>query len=325
MSSKNKKSKNIVLYFYIIIILFALCTSATYTWFSISQTPRVSNMGLSVSGMSGLELAYEWNAEEWTQILDLSEKLKDEIALKPATWVDTKQKLYTASYTTDGRIVDIDKELNDKDNTNRNDAQGYYLYTSVFARTDADVDVSLMPAGSDGANATGTYVIGTPVWNSETVTHNNGGNGAEYTIRIGIRITKYDLNGYEKANSVQFYVYEPNYDGHIDGVNNKIETPSITGKDTIIDEKQLIRQTTTSWTEAYPVERNVVVKTPGEFLTEPHLFELNSNELARIDLLIWMEGQDVDCGYHIGTEAKILANIQFNSEARDQSGLEEFR
>ena len=63
----------------------------------------------------------------------------------------------------------------------------------------------------------------------------------------------YDLNGYEKANSVQFYVYEPNYDGHVDGSTGAFETKSIDGKETLVDEEYMIRQTASRWSEYYPV------------------------------------------------------------------------
>ena len=323
----KRKSKNIILYFYILLILFTLTVTASYTWFSISRTPRVSNMGLSVAGQKGLELSFDLKAsdEEWSQVLDVRDIIEDTIALKPATWVNSEEKLYTARYGSDGRIINIDKALDDETHSNRDDVDGYYMHTTFYARTGTDVNVSLMPASSNGENVTGTYVIGTPVWNESNIVHNNGGNGAEYTIRVGIKITKLDLNGIEKANSVQFYIYEPNYDGHIDGKTVETQTPSINGDEMLIDEDRLIRQTTTSWSEAYPVEHGVVITKPGEFLTEPHLFKLNPEEYAKIDLIIWMEGQDIDCGYDIGSDAQIMVNIQLDSVAEDQSGIEEFR
>jgi len=280
-------------------------------------------MGLTVAGQSGLELATTWNAEEWFQLLDISEQVEETVALKPVTWVDSKQKFFAASYGTDGRIMGIDKEMSDEDHTNRNDVNGYYFKTSVYARTGAKVEVSLMEASTDEAGASGTYVIGTPVWNSESILHNNGGNGAEYTIRVGLRITKLDLNGNEKANSVQFYVYEPNYDGHADGEAKGIETYGING-DVLVPSVMLIRQTTSTWTEANPVQHSVVIQELGEFVSDTKLFELDPDEFARIDLYFWMEGQDVDCNYLIGQDAKLMANIQFLAEARSESGLEEF-
>jgi len=319
----KKRRKNVLLYFYLLLILFTLWVSASYTWFSISRTPRVSNMGLTVAGQSGLELATTWNAEEWFQLLDISEQVEETVALKPVTWVDSKQKFFAASYGTDGRIMGIDKEMSDEDHTNRNDVNGYYFKTSVYARTGAKVEVSLMEASTDEAGASGTYVIGTPVWNSESILHNNGGNGAEYTIRVGLRITKLDLNGNEKANSVQFYVYEPNYDGHADGEAKGIETYGING-DVLVPSVMLIRQTTSTWTEANPVQHSVVIQELGEFVSDTKLFELDPDEFARIDLYFWMEGQDVDCNYLIGQDAKLMANIQFLAEARSESGLEEF-
>ena len=323
--NEKKRHKNIIVYFYIILILFTLCVSASYTWFSISRTPRVSNLGLTVASQSGMELAFKWDSEEWFQLLDISETIEGTVALKPITWVDSQNKFYAASYGADGRIVDINFEMSDEVHTNRDDVHGYYFKTSVYARTGTDVSVSLMDAISDGMYASGTYVIGTPEWNGTEIFHNNGGNGAEYTIRVGIRVTKLDLNGNEKANSVQFYVYEPNADSHIDGSDKIVDTPSIDGKTTLVPESQMIRQTTTSWREANPVQHDVIFYEPGKFLSDTHLFDLSPDELARIDLYVWMEGQDVDCDYHIGNAAMIMTHIQLNAEADEQSGLEEFR
>ena len=314
--------------FYLVLILLTLFVSATYTWFTISRTPKVSDMYVTISSPTGLELSYSLDDEEgWTEHLNLGEKIGEVAPLKPVTWVDSEQAFYAADFGYDGRINGITNKLSDTYNANRNDVYGYYLITSFYARTGSDVSVSLSPAvtSADGIDGSGTYVIGTPMWDNESVIHNNGGNGAEYTIRVGIRITKLDEEGREKANSVQFYVYEPNYDKHIDGTLGPIETSSITGETTIVPESQLIRQTTSTWTEAYPIQKNVQIKDLGEFVGETSLFELSHDEYARIDFYFWMEGQDVDCNYMIGENAKIMANIQFLAEDKGSSGIEQFK
>ena len=59
----------------------------------------------------------------------------------------------------------------------------------------------------------------------------------------------------------------------------------------------------------------------GEFETDTKLFSLDVDELARISVYVWLEGQDVDCTNVIGHEAQILASIQFAADASGQSGL----
>ena len=314
---------------YILLILLCLLVTTSYAWFSISRTPKVSNMGISIASRNGMSLSHKWDSEDelWTQHLDLSQVMVQSAPLKPVTWVNSENAFYASEYGSDGRMTGITKKLSDTVNANQDNSEGYYIKTTFYARTDANVSVSLTPATvtSDGTGGAGTYVIGTPMWNDETVIHNNGGQGAEYTIRVGIKITKLDEFGNEKADNVQFYVYEPNYDGHVDGSGTIVETQSIDGSPTLVPEEYMIRQTTSTWTEAYPVQRDVQIKELGEFMSEPHLFELSPNEYAKIDLYFWMEGQDIDCNNSIGNNAKIMANMQFSAESKGDSGLETFR
>jgi hypothetical protein len=173
----------------------------------------------------------------------------------------------------------------------------------------------------DGTQSAGTYLIGTPVWNGQTVLHDDGGSGAENAVRIGFRITPVDEKG-EATGSSQFYIYEPNCDSHTDTEGGYIETPSIDGTATLVSEDHLITQTSSIWTEASPVQRNVTLRRMGTFTSDTELFTLEAGEMVRIDLYIWLEGQDVDCTNAIGTEAQILASVQFAADYGSQSGME---
>ena len=327
MNKKQRRRRvgNIVKCFYVLLILSLLLVSATYTWFSLSRTPKLSDLYISIGSNTGMELALDPLSEEWTQHLDMSGLLDDMAPLKPVTWVHSEGAFYAAEFGFDGRIEGITRKLSDDQNANRKDAEGYYVKTSFYARTGEAVKVSLTPAtvGADGVEGYGTYLIGTPVWNGETVIHENGGMGAEYAMRIGIRITKLDRSGNTLGEEPIFYVYEPNYDGHIDGTTEPVETKSIKGDEALVPEEQLILQTTSTWNEAYPVEKSVIIKELGDFTTAVELFELGMDEIAQIDLYIWLEGQDVDCNNQIGQAAQILANIQFGAEVGNGSGLEE--
>ncbi len=322
---QKKKLKLSMRCFHLVVVLLPLLVAASYTWFSISRTPKVSEMGMSIASNTGMELAFEPNSEEWTQHLDFRELLEEMAPLRPITWSEEQQCFFAAAFGTDGRIAGITERLTDEANTNNTGSNSYYMKNTCYARTGEPVKVSLSPAvvGGDGTQGAGTYVIGTPVWDGESVSHTNGGHGAEYAVRIGIRITKFDVATEARKGDPVFYIYEPNSDKHINGENAVIETKSIDGTETLVPTNRLLRQTTSTWEEAEPVQRDVVIRELGEFTTDTYLFDLAADELAQIDIYVWLEGQDVDCTNEIGKKSQIFVNMQFAAEASGQSGLEE--
>lgn len=329
MSKQRKKpvkAWTIVLYLYMLMILLSLFTVATYTWFSISATPRVSDMNMYINSPTGLRLALDYAApdEDWKLQLDFRDMVDVTTPLRPVTWVDDEQRFYAASYGIDGRLRDYSlwEPLNDQRHANKDNLDGYYIKASFYARTDTPVKVSLSPAVEvdEGINGSGTYVIGTPLWDDQEILHQNGGQGAETAIRIGIRITDLDETGQPTEAEPRFYIYEPNCDAHIDGSEGYVPTPGIRGTENLTDPENMILQTASTWTEAYPVQRNVVVKDLGQFQSDLLLFELDARETVLIEVYIWLEGQDTDCTNKI-QDAQIIANIQFSTEPGDQSGL----
>lgn len=320
---EKKGTPRIAVYLYIVLILLLLCTVATYTWFSLSRTPRVSDMGIYVNAPSGMELSTDPKAENWQLQLDFSEFLEEKTALRPVTWSENDQTFYAAGYGLDGRLSNVWEPLTDAKNANKDTADGYYIMGTFYARSGERTEVKLTPAVevAEGIQGAGTYVIGTPVWDSKQILHNNGGNGAELAIRIGLRIEKTDLEGQKKDEAPVFYIYEPNCDTHIDGTTGYVDTSSVDLQNTLVPEERLILQTTSHWVETNPVEKNVVIYSMGEFTTDTSLFTLNPDELAQITLYVWLEGQDVDCTNKIGHEAQVVASIQFAGDTGGHSGL----
>lgn len=327
LSKRNYKTRRrltIALSLYVLLILLSLLTVASYTWFSLSRTPRVSDMNMYINSQAGMELSADPLAEEWKLQLDFRDLVDVTTPLRPVTWSDKEQRFYAAVYGIDGRLTDIPswQPLTDERNANKDNLDGYYIKATFYVRSGVAVDVSLSPAVEvdEGINGSGTYVIGTPLWNPPQVVHNNGGLGAENAIRIGIRITPVDQTGVPTGEPSEFFIYEPNTDKHIDETTDYIATPSIDGTEHLIDEDHLIRQTASTWTEANPVQRSVVIRELGEFQQDPKLFTLNSGEMVMVDLYVWLEGQDVDCTNEING-AQILASIQFAGDAGSQSGM----
>ncbi len=287
-TAETKKQKRTLLFLlYILLALIPLFAVATYTWFSLSKTPRVSDMALYINSNTGFELSWDMSDGSWGQHLNFNDKNPDGTVLRPSTYNSAEDRFYAASFGTDGRISGISYRLSDLENT-------------------------------EGA---GTYLIGTPLWNSEQIIHNNGGNGAEDAVRVGFKLTKLDKDGNPLSEPSAFIIYEPNCNRHVDGSVDYIKTPSITGAETLVPEQNIIRQTASSWSETDPVLRSTVLYELGDFIDGTKLFSLTPDELIQIDMFIWFEGQDEDCTNKIGDGASIFANIQFAAKAEDHSGL----
>lgn len=326
MAEKDKRRrKRTFVYLWVLLALLVLLVTASYTWFSLSQTPRVNDMAIYVNADSGLELALAHDAPdgEWTSRLDFVDVIDEECPLKPVTWSEARQSLVTVRYGFDGRATDDLIPLTDERNANRRDDYGYYVEGTFYARTVRPCSVSFAEAvelneGEDGA---GTYVLGKPVWDPERVRHVDGGLGAELALRLGLRITHVDPKTGEAKGDPEFFIYEPNCDTHVNEPGGYVPTPSIDGGGTLIDESHLILQKTSSWTEADPVEHGVTVKTLGEFVENRRLFALDANDTVKIELYVWLDGQDVDCVSRID-RAYVTSNIQFHVDYTGYQGYE---
>lgn len=326
MSYRNKKIRKprVLLWIYMLLILFTLLTVASYTWFSLSRTPRVSDMNMYINSQTGLELSDDPLAEEWKLQLDFRDLVDVTTPLRPITWSDNRQRFFAASYGADGRLLPLSdwQPLSDDRHANKNNLDGYYIKATLYARSDVAMNVSLSPAVEvdEGINGSGTYVIGSPVWDAVSVVHSNGGQGAENAVRLGFRITPVNEMGRTAGPASEMIIYEPNSDVHSDHNRVYVDTPSIDGSASLVPNNRLIRQTTSYWTEAYPIQRDVIVRKLGDFMDDTELFSLEAGEMVRIDIYVWLEGQDVDCTNTI-KRAQILASIQFAGDPGMQSGM----
>ena len=226
-------------------------------------------------------------------------------------------------YGFDGRMSEL-FALSDEKNANRQGSEGYYVLGTFYVRTDTSCAVKLAEAMevNGGENGTGTFVIGKPIWDAEKIAHDDGGNDAQTAIRIGFRVTHIDRATGEPSGRSEFFIYEPSCDYHITGPYGYFPTPSIDGTESLVDEDHLILQYSSSWKEADPVQRNVTIKSLGGFKTNRQLFEITPEEKIRIDLYVWLEGQDRDCISRID-DSKILASIQFNVDYSGYHGYED--
>ena len=307
----------------LLLILLPLCTVATYTWFAISRTPKVSDMEMTINVGAGMQIAWSADApeEEWLQHLSFADAVPQDTLLTPVTWSDEQGAFYTTIYGYDGRTLALDRRLSD--DVDANNPDGGYVKFTLYGRTDTHMDVSLAPAHTDesGTALGGTYLSGKPIWNPDKIAHFDGGYGSQSAVRIGLRITKFNPADGKRGEST-FFVYEPNADVHQDGSFGYVDTPSVDGTDQLVSADRLIRQSGSHWYEQNPVVRDELRWGMGEFEGDTFLFDLTPDEMVQIDVYIWMESLDADCVNAVTQGAQLFANLQFLAESHNQSGLD---
>ena len=341
---KIKRKQYIAVSLYVMFVLLSLFVMSSYTWFSLSKTPRVNNMNVYITSASGLELSRTPNAETWYQELNFVEIasgfLLNNQVLRPVTWSDRDGCFYRATYGFDGRHAGFDQELNDGD-------VEYFIKTTYYARTGQTVDVKLKQVVSlnldpnmslssmTDIDLAGTFMMGLPGFSKneimESITSGKPRN-AEKAVRIGFRITPVNENGNALSNRGPMIIYEPNCDVHAEGtITGYVPTPSIDGTTTLVDSERLILQNATTF--GLDMEADEAQILPGEFESNPTLFKMNVGEIVRIEMYIWLEGQDVDCtnamafaldlkeGVLDTGDQWLIGNIQFDASTEGQSGL----
>lgn len=309
---------------YVLFVVLSLFVTASYTWFTLSRTPRVSNIQVSLTSATGLMLSSDPTAEyptDWDLQLNFWSTGALPTSLRPITWAEQDNCFWAAAYAADGRMMETEywHKLRDDWNANNSGLDGYYIKSTFYARSDQGADVTFSPPvvmNEEGTEGSGTYVFGIPSWDVEGLLHLNSGKGAESSIRIGVRATPVAVNEYgnvyDLAEQGPMIIYEPNADKHVGDAEGYIPTPSIYGDATLVSEDRLILQKASGWGDLDPAEMTSIVLTLGDFYQDPPptLFSISANEMMRIEMYLWLEGQDVDC-VNAMNGAQLMANIQF--------------
>ena len=91
MKNSNKTKKHVwkkghlMLYGYAVVLLLVLATVSTYAWFSLTATPRVSNLNIYVNSSPGLTISVDPERDGWTEQIAYDELFDENYSLRPAT------------------------------------------------------------------------------------------------------------------------------------------------------------------------------------------------------------------------------------------------
>lgn len=327
----NQRRK-VILSLALVFVSLVSLVGATLAWMTMSASPIVSDMDLYLVSGNGEAFLIAKDEDgkpgEYGLLLQYSESTAEETLLRPVSFSGAQYAFLLPDMALDGRVaggryISVNSLSGPAGQSNASASQaadsealaGYVYKTDFWMHSDVSkITVSLTPGftSSSGVPVQGCYTVGEPVWNDRTYVHDNGGNGAEYAVRIGFFFHGTEAN----PDDTRFVIYEPNADGGkatvIDGVpftasadNSKLD---LTGNNPNV---KLIQQGTSGWTEQDPILRTEVNYNSASFLSgDLDLIHLEAGEDRKVTMFIWLEGQDRDCVNSISA-GRILANITF--------------
>ena len=281
---KKKKWKDIRSALVMVLVMVAMLGTATYAWFSLSNSPTVTGLQMTATTSGGLKICETSNGT-FVNAIDISASTSQSgvKTLSPVSVVDGEvAKFYKPVYSGNTVTGLESSELSNLD--------GYVAkYTYYLKSEEAGiVNVGIITAdpsklsgnmgvdSNNQSNLVGSFVRGT-TGSTGTATQE-----AIYAVRIG-----FVVDG-------KMYIYEPNNESEVNTGSKAVNTvyePTST----------VISGTDGGITRGY-------YSTSGD-TTSKALFEVTTAG-TEVTMYIWIEGTDDDCVDQIQTD-QIEAQIQF--------------
>lgn len=288
-----KKAKKIRSMIMMTLLCVLMMSAATYAWFTLSNTSKVSNMTMTVGDATGLQIAdytegdtsgpadaTKWGAA--TTPVTLNGKL---LPAHSANGIDFYEPEYDPD---DGSVKAIKTAASDKKITSKTEenAEGYYAEHEFWIRAQgADggkTDVQLTPGnnlqnGIYSESATGTFSLSKNVAADKIL--------PSAAVRISL------------DNKGTATIFEPNNNF------NTIATAVAQDKSNTAITSGTITQDNS--TGVITPENNVV-------------FTLDNNVATKIIVRLWLEGTDQQCGNEISSK-DIVSQLAFSGKAHTEN------
>lgn len=211
-TKENKKKRNrkeIRNAFVMLCVAVAMMSTATYAWFTMTDSPTVQGLKMTASSSGGLELS---DADEtWNNSITVETTSK---ILSPVSTIGNTDKFGSPVYT--GNQVNNVNEITDETELKGKYVAVYdYKIRALGATTESPVKVGLLGGDGTGSNPTGSFIIRE---NAKSATQQ-----AAYAIRVGFKIDG------------TWAIYEPNADGTSGGT--KAENGYTAGSGSTVKQK----------------------------------------------------------------------------------------
>lgn len=305
ITKKAKKIRSIVMMSLLCVLMLS---AATYAWFTLSDTAKVSNLTMTVGDVTGLQIAVDYAAipnsnktghgKYGNELKFGAEDTEAETygitgTLLPATLISGGTAIQKPEYADDGSgsVIGLDDVITNNDeevlkNGNDSSKTGYYYETTFYMLAGENLDVRLKAAtglDEDGIfdnDETGTYVLNKTKDDTNYLTHI----GAK---AVRIRLIAVDTDN--SNNSCGTIIYRPNSD--LEAGENTYTTA---------------KDTRSNWTTEEPTD----VQSKNGVFSKQGKIALVKDHDTKITMQIWIEGTDDFCGNEIKLE-DIVAQLQF--------------
>lgn len=274
-------------------VMVAMLSTATYAWFTLTDSPTVTGLQMTAATSSGLKVCESENGTyvDAVAIATNSAHNKNPQELRPVTYTSTGKVFQKPVY--EGNAV------TSLENLATDALEGHVAKYVYYLKGEAEGNASTLNVGlitgdpkqsasavvEQGiAKAAGSFVRQRA--NSTDDTEQDAANA----IRIGLLI----------GNSTDLIIYEPNC-GIDDGVGSSASTVDAT--------RQSPTSNVISNGDGLICNTGGTANTPNTNVSDS-LFTLTNNTATKVTMYIWLEGTDADCVDEIQTD-EMEAQIQF--------------
>lgn len=193
MENKQKKKRNrkdIRNAFVMLCVTIAMMSTATFAWFTMTDSPTVQGLKMTAATTGGLELSLDKTT--WNSTITVDSTAKE---LSPVSPMGSTDKFGSPVYT-NGTVTTVN-EITDANELNKYVAIYDYHIRAVGASNSSPVKVGLLGGDGNGSNPTGSFIVQNNAHSATRLAAN--------AIRVGFKI---DGN---------WIIYEPNADQNTDG------------------------------------------------------------------------------------------------------------
>lgn len=275
---KAKKIRGMVM---MVLICVLMLSAATYAWFTLSNTAKISNMTMTVGEATGLQIAEDNGAVpadgDWTGTITGKTFLGK---LLPAT-TSNGISIHAPNYNDAGAVESTTETLKKLTAASTATDEGYWIeesfYLKALGKDGETTNIKLVNGEnigdngiwneSNSANYNGTYVLSKP---SGTILP-----GA--AVRISFQVD----------GAASTTVFEPNSDYAT--AATQVATDSRSNKSVI---------------------SSTVTETMAGICSDTNILTLTNNTPTKIIMRMWIEGGDPQCGNEIAAK-DIITQLKF--------------
>ena len=290
--STKKKIRDIRSALVMVLVMVAMLSTASYAWFTMTDSPTVTDMQMTAASTGGLKVSWENDESKFKNAIDYSDCPNADTAAKILVPVHPTAAGKFAVGKYEGNEVTGLKEL-----TSLKDHVAHY---TVYLKSDEDssktVDIGIICGSLDSASGidlgVGTNdqptVGGSLVRakNGTTVTGDTSTMDAPKAVRVGFVVN----------SGSTMYIWEPNSNVHNQG------TAAVDKVTKVYTTADVISQDSGIITTGGNGESNTNIS--------KGLFQITGSTVTPVDIYIWLEGTDTDCVNEIKTDY-LEAQIQF--------------